>query len=141
MPKINQWVILRMVVQVLTHVEIHIQLEEQYTSGNQSNLDSYLNPNGTPKQGIFFRYGICSQTPYVYNAQSEVMVSFDNAALVVAKGKYILETKLRDFSVGNRWRFEQYLARLHQKRGRILLLNFFLFLQISTDCPVIHLHS
>jgi chitinase len=59
----------------------------------------YLNPNGTLKQGIFFRYDNCSQTPYVYNAESQIMVSYDNAASFAAKGKFIVDTKLRGFSM------------------------------------------
>ncbi|KAF9567358.1 chitinase [Agrocybe pediades] len=58
----------------------------------------YLKTDGTPKPGIPFRYDACSQTPYVYNATTEIMVSFDNAQSFAAKGKFIKDTKLRGFA-------------------------------------------
>jgi len=59
----------------------------------------YLNADGTPKKGIYSRYDSCSQTPYVYNAQIQHMVSYDNAQSFAAKGKYILNTGLRGFAM------------------------------------------
>ncbi|CAA7260882.1 unnamed protein product [Cyclocybe aegerita] len=58
----------------------------------------YLNPDGTPKAGIPFRFDSCSQTPYAYNATSEIMVSFDNAQSFTAKGSFIKNNQLRGFA-------------------------------------------
>ncbi|KDR84013.1 hypothetical protein GALMADRAFT_56576 [Galerina marginata CBS 339.88] len=58
----------------------------------------YLNADGTPKKDIPFMFDTCSQTPFVYNATSQIMVSFDNAQSFAAKGKFILEKKLRGFA-------------------------------------------
>lgn len=37
--------------------------------------------------------------PYVYNKISEVMISYDNAQSVAAKGNFIKETGLRGFAI------------------------------------------
>ena len=72
----------------------------------------FLDESGQPFLGIYYRYDECSQTvrfmynlsssavgltkdmhaidqPYVYNATSQVMVSFDNARSLEAKGEFI----------------------------------------------------
>ncbi|KAF8555059.1 glycoside hydrolase family 18 protein [Imleria badia] len=59
----------------------------------------FLTTEGNPAPGIYYRYDACSQTPYVYNKTSEVMVSFDNAQSFAAKGNYIKETGLRGFAM------------------------------------------
>ncbi|KAN0091397.1 glycoside hydrolase family 18 protein [Tylopilus felleus] len=59
----------------------------------------FLTTEGNPAPGIYYRYDTCSQTPYVYNETSEVMVSFDNAQSFTAKGNYIKETGLRGFAM------------------------------------------
>ncbi|TFK43785.1 glycoside hydrolase family 18 protein [Crucibulum laeve] len=59
----------------------------------------YLNADGTPKIGIAYRYDTCSQTPYVYNNQTETMVSFDNAQSFGAKGSFIRSKGLRGFAM------------------------------------------
>jgi len=59
----------------------------------------FLTTGGSPASGIYYRYDACSQTPYVYNETSEVMVSFDNAQSFAAKGSYIKDTDLRGFSM------------------------------------------
>ncbi|KAI9571659.1 glycoside hydrolase family 18 protein [Boletus coccyginus] len=61
--------------------------------------DGFLTPGGKPAPGIYYRYDNCSQTPYVYNKTSEVMVSFDNARSFAVKGRYIKETGLRGFAM------------------------------------------
>ncbi|PPQ78226.1 hypothetical protein CVT25_015545 [Psilocybe cyanescens] len=58
----------------------------------------YLRADGTPNDGIAFRFDSCSQTPYAYNATSEIMVSFDNAQSFAAKGSYIRDANLRGFA-------------------------------------------
>ncbi|KAH7906170.1 glycoside hydrolase family 18 protein [Hygrophoropsis aurantiaca] len=59
----------------------------------------FLTPQGMPAEGIYYRYDTCSQTPYVYNETSEVMVSFDNAQSFAVKGSYIKEAGLRGFAM------------------------------------------
>ncbi|KAF9481870.1 glycoside hydrolase family 18 protein [Pholiota conissans] len=59
----------------------------------------YLNADGTPKTNIAYRFDTCSQTPYVYNTKTEIMVSFDNAQSFAAKGKFIKNTGLRGFAM------------------------------------------
>ncbi|KAH7903127.1 glycoside hydrolase family 18 protein [Hygrophoropsis aurantiaca] len=59
----------------------------------------FLTPQGMPAEGIYYRYDTCSQTPYVYNKTSEVMVSFDNAQSFAAKGSYIKKAGLRGFAM------------------------------------------
>jgi GH18 family chitinase len=61
--------------------------------------NGFLTKKGTPANGIHYRYDACSQTPYVYNETSEVMISFDNVQSFAAKGKYIKNTKLRGFAM------------------------------------------
>jgi chitinase len=91
-------------------------------SGGTFNLwgliaNGFLTKEGTPADGIYYRYDTCSQTvnmiscpegrvlvslllqPYVYNDTSHVMVSFDNVQSFAAKGEYIKNTKLRGFSM------------------------------------------
>jgi len=57
----------------------------------------FLDESGQPLQGIHYRYDECSQTPYVYNATSHVMVSFDDAKSFEAKGQFIEDQGLRGF--------------------------------------------
>jgi len=59
----------------------------------------YLNKDGSFKQGIPHSFDTCSQTPYVYNADKEIMVSFDNAQSFAAKGKFVKSKGLRGFSM------------------------------------------
>ncbi|KAG1806095.1 glycoside hydrolase superfamily [Suillus subaureus] len=61
--------------------------------------NGFLTKEGKPADGIHYRYDTCSQTPYVYNRTSQVMISFDNVQSFAAKGKYIKDTKLRGFSM------------------------------------------
>ncbi|OAX34531.1 glycoside hydrolase family 18 protein [Rhizopogon vinicolor AM-OR11-026] len=59
----------------------------------------FLTEKGVAVGDIHYRYDDCSQTPYVYNETSQVMVSFDNAQSFTAKGKYIKEKGLRGFAL------------------------------------------
>ncbi|EGO25950.1 glycoside hydrolase family 18 protein [Serpula lacrymans var. lacrymans S7.9] len=59
----------------------------------------FLTTEGKPAEGIYYRYDECSQTPYVYNETSEVMVSYDNVQSFAVKGTYIKETGLRGFAI------------------------------------------
>ncbi|KAJ8077992.1 hypothetical protein AAF712_005605 [Marasmius tenuissimus] len=63
-------------------------------------IDSgYLGSNGTAKDGIAFKYDTCSQTPYVYNSQTQTLVSFDDADSFAAKGDFIKTTGLKGFAI------------------------------------------
>ncbi|KAK7060365.1 hypothetical protein VNI00_001130 [Paramarasmius palmivorus] len=59
----------------------------------------YLNEDGTPKDGVPYRFDECSQTAYVYDAERELMVSFDDAPSAQAKGKFIADTGLAGFAM------------------------------------------
>ncbi|OAX39728.1 glycoside hydrolase family 18 protein [Rhizopogon vinicolor AM-OR11-026] len=59
----------------------------------------FLTKKGTTAPGIYYRYDLCSQTPYVYNETSEVMVSYDNAESFTAKGTYIYDRGLRGYAM------------------------------------------
>ncbi|OAX38595.1 glycoside hydrolase family 18 protein [Rhizopogon vinicolor AM-OR11-026] len=61
--------------------------------------NGFLTEKGKPVKGIHYRYDECSQTPYVYNETSQVMISYDNAKSFDAKGKYIKDTGLRGFAM------------------------------------------
>ncbi|KAG1848151.1 glycoside hydrolase family 18 protein [Suillus tomentosus] len=61
--------------------------------------NGFLTERGVPADGIYYRYDTCSQTPYVYNETSQVMISFDNVRSFAVKGKYIKDTKLRGFAM------------------------------------------
>lgn len=59
----------------------------------------FLNSEGTTAPGIYYRFDSCSQTPYVYNETSEVMVSYDNAESFTAKGTFIKNTGLLGYAM------------------------------------------
>ncbi|KAI0769395.1 chitinase [Trametes elegans] len=59
----------------------------------------FLQENGTAAEGIDYRYDECSQTPYVYNKDTNVMVSFDNAQSFAAKGEFIKSQNLLGFAM------------------------------------------
>ncbi|KAA1479345.1 glycoside hydrolase [Dentipellis sp. KUC8613] len=59
----------------------------------------FLTSNGTVAQGIDYQYDDCSQTPYVYNPTSQVMVSYDDATSFAAKGQFISTAGLAGFAM------------------------------------------
>ncbi|KZV65853.1 glycoside hydrolase family 18 protein [Peniophora sp. CONT] len=59
----------------------------------------FLNAFGEPAWGIKYEYDNCSQTPAVYNATSEVWVSYENARSMRAKGEFIKDLGLRGFAM------------------------------------------
>ncbi|KAJ7591604.1 endochitinase [Mycena floridula] len=59
----------------------------------------YLSKSGHPVSTIPYTFDECSQTPYVYNPETEIMVSFDNAQSFAAKGKFIGDTGIRGFAM------------------------------------------
>ncbi|EGO03459.1 glycoside hydrolase family 18 protein [Serpula lacrymans var. lacrymans S7.3] len=61
--------------------------------------NGFLTANGTAAPGIDYRFDECSQTPYVYNSTSNVMISYDDARSFAAKGAYINQAGLRGFAM------------------------------------------
>ncbi|KAI0320490.1 glycoside hydrolase family 18 protein [Amylostereum chailletii] len=59
----------------------------------------FLTANGTVASGIDYTFDNCSQTPYVYNPTSQVMVSYDDATSFAAKGKFISDSGLAGFAM------------------------------------------
>ncbi|KAG8705796.1 hypothetical protein FRC09_002752 [Ceratobasidium sp. 395] len=61
----------------------------------------FLNGNGTANtaEEIAYRYDECSQTPYVYNKTSNIMVAYDDATSFAAKGSFIKSLGLRGFAM------------------------------------------
>ncbi|KAL0578118.1 hypothetical protein V5O48_003861 [Marasmius crinis-equi] len=59
----------------------------------------FLDASGKPQSGISYAFDNCSQTPFVYNPSTQVMVSFDDATSFAAKGKFITDNGLKGFAV------------------------------------------
>ncbi|KAI0253573.1 glycoside hydrolase family 18 protein [Lactifluus subvellereus] len=59
----------------------------------------FLTKTGTAATGIKYTFDNCSQTPFVYNPTSQVMVSYDDATSFAAKGKYIHGAGLAGFAM------------------------------------------
>jgi GH18 family chitinase len=59
----------------------------------------FLKANGQPADGIYHRYDTCSQTPYVYNTDTEIMVSYDDPASMTLKGKFIKDNGLAGWAM------------------------------------------
>lgn len=59
------------------------------------------NNNGqvTPAPGMVYTFDNCSQTPFVYNPNTQVMVSYDDAESFAAKGKFINDHALLGFAM------------------------------------------
>ncbi|KAJ3736222.1 glycoside hydrolase family 18 protein [Lentinula guzmanii] len=61
--------------------------------------NAFLDQNGDFVDNIPHRFDSCSQTPYVYNPGSNIMVSFDNAQSFASKGKFIKGVGLGGFAM------------------------------------------
>ncbi|KAG6850901.1 hypothetical protein H0H93_006727 [Arthromyces matolae] len=61
--------------------------------------NGFLNNDGSVKAGISSVYDTCSQTPFVYNPETQVMVSYDNTKSFAAKGAFIKKHNLRGFAM------------------------------------------
>ncbi|ESK95147.1 glycoside hydrolase family 18 protein [Moniliophthora roreri MCA 2997] len=59
----------------------------------------YLNEDGTPKDGVPYRFDECSRTAYVYDAERQLMISFDDVPSFAAKGKFIADMGLAGFAL------------------------------------------
>ncbi|KAG6861563.1 hypothetical protein C0995_014859 [Termitomyces sp. Mi166 len=62
-------------------------------------VNGFLNNDGSVKTGISYMYDKCSQTPYVYNPETEVMVAYDNRQSFAAKGNFITQRQLGGFAM------------------------------------------
>ena len=59
----------------------------------------YLKLDGTPADGIVYTFDNCSQTPFLYDNRTQVMVSYDNAQSMKAKGVYVRGAGLAGFAM------------------------------------------
>ncbi|XP_006463964.1 hypothetical protein AGABI2DRAFT_208965 [Agaricus bisporus var. bisporus H97] len=59
----------------------------------------FLKDDGNPAEGITYMYDDCSQTPFVYNPTSGVVISYDDTKSMAAKGKFIEENGLKGFAM------------------------------------------
>ncbi|KAG7097637.1 hypothetical protein E1B28_004969 [Marasmius oreades] len=59
----------------------------------------FLDAQGKPQAGISHVFDNCSQTPFVYNPSSQVMVSYDDATSFAAKGQFIKQNGLKGFAM------------------------------------------
>ncbi|KIJ14561.1 chitinase [Paxillus involutus ATCC 200175] len=61
--------------------------------------DGFLNQDGSVASGMNSLFDQCSQTPFVYNPSSQIMVSYDDAQSFTAKGQYIDQAGLLGFAM------------------------------------------
>jgi len=59
----------------------------------------YLDSQGNPQPGNIYRFDDCSKTPYIYNPEKEIMVSYDDPQSMRAKGQFIKAQNLKGFSM------------------------------------------
>jgi chitinase len=60
--------------------------------------DGYLTTDGTNATGIDYIFDSCSETPYIYNASSQVMISYDDAKSFAVKGNFIMANGLKGYN-------------------------------------------
>ncbi|KIY64510.1 glycoside hydrolase [Cylindrobasidium torrendii FP15055 ss-10] len=59
----------------------------------------YLDESGEVVDGVPYVWDECSQTPFLYNATTEVMISFDNAQSFAAKGQFARDSGLAGYAL------------------------------------------
>ncbi|KZT70436.1 glycoside hydrolase family 18 protein [Daedalea quercina L-15889] len=59
----------------------------------------YLNASGMPAEGISYLWDSCSATPFLYNSEEQIMVSYDNTKSFAAKGEYIQQAGLKGWAM------------------------------------------
>ncbi|KAJ3776694.1 endochitinase [Lentinula raphanica] len=59
----------------------------------------YLDEQGNFTSAVAHRFDECSQTPYLYDEDNELMISFDNAQSFAAKGSFIQNYGLGGFAM------------------------------------------
>ncbi|KAM6494204.1 glycoside hydrolase family 18 protein [Amanita muscaria] len=58
-----------------------------------------LDQNGTVRDGISYRYDNCSQTPFTYDPNAQLLISFENPTSLKAKGQFIKASGLKGFAM------------------------------------------
>ncbi|KAF6763139.1 endochitinase [Ephemerocybe angulata] len=61
--------------------------------------EGFLKSDGSAGEGIALRYDDCSETPFAYNATSQVYVSYENPRSFAAKGDFIHSNGLAGFAM------------------------------------------
>jgi len=61
--------------------------------------EGFLNPDGTIPGKIASRFDNCSHTPFLYDQDKQVFISYDNAESFAAKGNFINITGLAGFAI------------------------------------------
>jgi chitinase len=61
--------------------------------------DGFLSQNGTVTSNMVGLFDECSQTPFVYNPSTSVLVSYDDPQSFTAKGQYIKQAGLGGFAM------------------------------------------
>ncbi|KAG6334466.1 hypothetical protein ID866_4628 [Astraeus odoratus] len=59
----------------------------------------YLNSDGSVASGMLSTFDDCSQTPFLYDPNSEILISYDNPQSFTAKGQYITQAGLRGWAM------------------------------------------
>ncbi|KAF9452782.1 glycoside hydrolase family 18 protein [Macrolepiota fuliginosa MF-IS2] len=61
--------------------------------------EGYLNADGTIPEGIDSDFDNCSQTPFLYNQNKQIYISYDNAESFTIKGNFVNVTGLAGFAM------------------------------------------
>lgn len=59
----------------------------------------YLNSDGSVASGMLSTFDNCSQTPFLYDSNSQILFSYDDPQSFTAKGQYISQAGLRGFAM------------------------------------------
>ncbi|KAI6021717.1 glycoside hydrolase family 18 protein [Pisolithus microcarpus] len=59
----------------------------------------YLNSDGSVASGMLSTFDNCSQTPFLYDSNSQILFSYDDSQSFTAKGQYISQAGLRGFAM------------------------------------------
>lgn len=59
----------------------------------------FLKEDGSVASGMISTFNNCSQTPYVFNPNTQIIVAYDNAQSFTAKGNFIKQTGLAGFAL------------------------------------------
>jgi len=59
----------------------------------------FIDSQGKPANGILHQFDECSQTAYVYNATSQVLINYDDPNSFKAKGNFIRDQNLGGFAM------------------------------------------
>lgn len=59
----------------------------------------FLTSEGAPGPGIAYVQDNCTETPFIYNPTSNVMISYDDTRSLGAKGKFIIDNNMLGFAM------------------------------------------